>query len=470
MKTSIRALYVVLTYLVMCFLSSCENRMNDDAGLGKAEFSLSTPDEMTKSSSGSLDDGIISYHIMISVEDMKGNPVLTDHLIPVYAFGTGFTSEQVELEAGDYKLTKFLVLNPSGVVIYATPLEGSPLAYLVNDPLPISFRIRPEQVTRVIPEVLLVGDQTPSQFGYASFGMQIVKPLDFWTMCVLDPGNPLIMAPIQITTAKLTVFAGNTWHYTFNLEAALNHLVIRGGSDFYTFVLEKEGFITQKFLFTARELHAATRENPLILRIPWGSGDWKILELQPGPDAGVDAMVSNLEPDKNFGSHKYFEATFLPEPILTVMRSNRSLIWFDRSSLPNSAVIKKVTLQLFYDLPIPFDNTYLTDVSPIPGVEWHGGVLQQIVEPWEENKVTWNTQPKTIEANQVYISPFIRNVNFIIVDVTSLFVPVAEIAAPNYGMMFRLWPTEKFPGFRFASGDYPAELMRPKLTIYYSDK
>jgi len=214
---------------------------------------------------------------------------------------------------------------------------------------------------------------------------------------------------------------------------------------------------------------ATTRDNPLVLKIPGDSNEWKVLVLQPGPNEGKDAMISNLEPDKNFGDHKYFEATFLSEPILTVMRSNRSLIWFDRNALPKSAIIKKVTLQLFYDIPVPFDTIYyLTNTDPSTGIACYGGVLQQIVEPWEEYKVTWNTQPETIEANQVFIRPFIRNVNFIIVDVTRLFVPLQEIAAPNYGMFFRLWPTERFPGFRFASSDYDVPSMRPKLTIYYT--
>ena len=81
-----------------------------------------------------------------------------------------------------------MVINPSGEVVFASPLAGSPLAYLVNRPLPFNFNIIPNQVTRVVPEVLAVGDQTPDQFGYASFGVQIIKPLDFWTMCVFDPG------------------------------------------------------------------------------------------------------------------------------------------------------------------------------------------------------------------------------------------------------------------------------------------
>jgi hypothetical protein len=278
------------------------------------------------------------------------------------------------------------------------------------------------------------------------------------------------MRPTLLTNAKLTVFADNGWRYTFRLEATLNHLIIRGGSDIYYFLLEKEGYMPQRMQFTAKELIETTKENPLVLKIPWDSNQWQTLVLQPGPDVGKDALISNLEADKNFGDHKYFEATFLTEPILAVMRSNRSLIAFNLNTLPKSAIIKKVTLQLFYDLPVPFDSTYLINTDPATGTGtvMYGGVLQQIVEPWEEYKVSWNTQPKTVEANQVFISPFIRNVNFITVDVTSLFVPFQEIAVPNYGMLFKLWPTERFPGFRFASSDFPDETMRPKLTIYYT--
>lgn len=467
MKALIRFLYGFMISLAVLVVWSCENRNDDIAGKGKAAFSLGMPEEVAKSSSGSpADSGIMSYHIMVSIEDMAGASVISDSLIPVYSFGTGFTSEDVELQAGDYSLTKFLVLNPSGKVIYAAPIEGSPLAYLVNDPLPINFSIRADQVTTVAPEVLLVGDQTPGQFGYANFGMQIIKPLEFWTICILD--CPLCMRPTLLTTAKLTVFADNGWHYTFRLEPTLNHLFIRGGSDIYYFLLEKEGYMPQRMQFTANELIETSKENPLVLKIPWDSYQWQTLVLQPGPDIGKDAMISNLEADRNFGDHKYFEATFLTEPILTVMRSNRSLIWFNMNLLPKSAIIKKVTLQLFYDLPVPFDSTFLTNTDPATGAVMYGGVLHQIVEPWEEYKVSWNTQPKTTEANQVFISPFIRNANFIIVDVTSLFVPFQEIAAPNYGMLFKLWPTERFPGFRFASSDFPDETMRPKLTIYYS--
>jgi hypothetical protein len=464
MKTYSRLLLLFLTIPSIFLTISCEKN-NSGSTTGNAEFSISLPDDQTARSLTPLDSMTLSYQVMVSVEDLKGNSVLTDKPIPVYQFGTSFVSEKIEIKTGGYKLTKFMVINPAGAVIYAAPIAGSPLAYLCNHPLPFNFNILADQVTTVLPEVLEVGDQTPDKFGYANFGVQIIKPLEFWTMCILD--NPLIMAPTQITTAKLTVSIPEGWHYTFKLEAAVNHLVIRGGSDVYIFVLEKEGYPSQKMQFTAKELLSTTKESPLILKIPWGT-QYRTLVLQPGPERGKDAMISNLEPDKNFGGHKYFETTFLSESILTVMRSNRSMIWFNTDSLPKSAVIAKVTLGLRFDLPIPFDNTYVTDVLPSPGIVWYGGVLQQIVEPWEETKVTWNSQPKAIEANQVYIPPFIRNANFIEVDVTKLFVNASASALPNYGMLFRLWPTDQFPGFRFASSDYADAVMRPRLTIYYT--
>jgi len=473
MKALFKSFQIILVLFAVIGFYSCEKKPGTP-GKGTAEFSLgSLPEKDGLSKSDVLpDSAFIAYQLMVSIEDAAGNPVVTDTLIPLYVFGTGFMSENIELVTGEYKLTKFLVINPSGEVVFASPVEGSPLAYLVKDPLPILFNIHAEQVTRILPEVLYVGTHTPDEFGYVTFGMQIITPLHFWTACLLV--TPEWIATNQYTNAKLTVYAPDGWHYTFWLEATVNHLIIRGGYSVYYFLLEKEGYQPQKLQFSQRELLATTKENPLILKIPSGSNEWKMLVLQPGPDNGKDAMISNLEPDKNFGDHKYFEATFLTEPILTVMRSNRSLIWFNLGDLPNSAIIMKAVLRLSYDIPIPFDSTYIINnagiTDPSTGVVWYGAVLQQILGPWDEHQVTWNTQPNTTELGQVYISPFIKNANFIEVDITRLYksISMSPIDTRTFGMLFKLWPTERFPGFRFASSDYPEAGMRPKLTIYYT--
>jgi hypothetical protein len=465
MKNVIKYLSYALVLSVIVILSSCEKQKNEPTGT--AEFLIGIQDESFQAKSASSpDSGVISWQLLISISDLAGNPVVSDKMIPLYSFGAGYISEKLELKSGEFKLTKFMMINSSGTVVYAAPAFGSPLAYLTKNPLPFKFNILLGQQTQVTPEVLAVGDQTSDKFGYANFGVLMVKPLRFFTTCVLDPGNPLIMAPIQITDAKLTVHAPDGWHYSFKVEPKVNQFIIRGGFESYTFVVEKEGFLPVKIVVTARELNASTQENPLMLKIAWNSS-YKTLTLQPGPDAGKDAMISNLEPDKNFGAHKYFEATFLSEPVLTVMRSNRSLIWFNTNDLPKSAIIKRVILTLRYDLPIPWDLNAFPVATPGSNL-WYGAVLQQIIEPWEEGNVNWNNQPKTTEANQVFVSPFIKNANGIEIDVTRLYVNPSANVLPNYGMMFRLFPTDKFPGFRFASSDFAEPLMRPRLSIAYS--
>jgi len=269
MKILIRLMNITLIISGIIGFSSCEKRNSGDTGKGKVEFSFNLPSEIDQVKSGHVtDSGIISYHLLVSVEDLNGNLVLSDSLIPLYTFGTGYVSEDVELKAGEYRLTKFMVINPAGKVVYAAPVAGSPLAYLVNRPLPFSFNIYPNEVTKILPEVLAVGDHSPDQFGYASFGMQIIKPLIFWTICILN--DSLVLSPTQITQANLTVYADSIdWHYTFGLEAAVNRLVIRAGSETYTFMLEKEGYLSQTMQFSAKDLLATSKEYPLVLKIPF---------------------------------------------------------------------------------------------------------------------------------------------------------------------------------------------------------
>ncbi len=469
MKTILRFPLAGIFLASSFFLISCEKNPSPE-GTGTAGFSIQLPVDalQLKSTESEPDTAVLSWHLLVSIENEAGQLVISDELLPIYPFGPAFISENLELEAGNYHLVKFMVIDPSGEVVFASPLEGSPLAYLVNKPLPIPFVIRPDQLTILSPEVLAVSGQPPSQFGYLAFGIQLVRPLEFYVVCILD--NPLIEAPTQFTRAKLTVYGPQGWHYTFQLEARINHLVIRGGAESYGFLLEKEGFPAQEFRLPAEKLAATTASNPLVLKIPWEPSSWKRLVLQPGPEEGIDAMISNLDPDKNFGDHPYFEATFRSEPILTVMRSNRSLIRFKLDSLPTGAKIQKVKLQLFFDDPIPVDSTLVPGPTPFSDVLPAGAVLQQVTENWDEYGVTWENQPQTLVYNQVYIPLYNTDLisNFIEVDVTRFFVNENGVSNANYGMLFRQYPSDFFPGLRFASSDNPNPGIRPRLLILYS--
>lgn len=266
MKTHLNFIAVLFLVLSIAIVSSCEKNNSVDGKMGKLEISLNLPDEQDDAKSTDADSSvIISYHLLISIEDKDGNQVLCDSLIPLYVFGSSYISKNIELKTGEFYLTKFMIINISGEVIFASPVEGSPLAYLTNDPLPISFIIYPDRITKVIPEVLTVRNQTSDNFGYASFGMQIIKPLNFWAVCVVDDTTD--SQKTLITNANLTVNTKDGWQHSFELEANVNKVIIRRGSDIYDFLLEKEGYPSQNLEFTNEELSLTSNEFPLVLKI-----------------------------------------------------------------------------------------------------------------------------------------------------------------------------------------------------------
>ena len=428
---------------------------------------MATSDGLKSLSENMSDTSDIFYtwHLLISVMNENGDYVFEDEIIPLLMFGNEFITAKIEMEAGKYLLTKFLVVNPEGRVVYATPLEGSPKAHLVNDPLPIDFSIRPDQTSRVIPQVLAVMDNSPADFGYAAFGFEIVRPLVAYVMAVDD--NPLYERPSVIIPAKMTLYSPDGRTTEFRLEPRVNRILIKPGSETYHVVVENPNLAPLKIWVDAKTFMETTPENPLIFNL--SDQMQNVFEIQPGPEEGKDAMITDLNPSENFGKHPYFEASFITEPILTVMRTKRSLIQFNLNELPKSARIESVQLVLHFEVPI-WDSLYEADLDEY--MLWDDRlVFQQIVEPWEEHEVNWNNQPESIEANQVFLPVYDHlSTNMRVYDVTCLFVPCQEIAAPNHGIMFR-HPESDNPmpgGLRFASSDYSIESMRPRLIVKYS--
>ncbi|MCK7538296.1 MAG: hypothetical protein MZV63_48750 [Marinilabiliales bacterium] len=110
-----------------------------------------------------------------------------------------------------------------------------------------------------------------------------------------------------------------------------------------------------------------------------------------------------------------------------------------------------------------------------PQAEVSSGVeecCRRSLSPGKRIRCTWNKQPKTTEANQVFIAPFILNANIITVDVTKLYV---QDPATDDVRTFRVTVCSSGSGRRSGCRDsgLPRVIilnarMRPKLTIYYT--
>jgi len=403
----------------------------------------------------------------------------------LYNFGGHWITKEIKLKVGLYELIKFFVVDPSGNVRFAAPLKDSPKAYLVDHPLPVSFGIRKDEVTKVVPEVLAVVEEPPEAFGYVTFSYSIVKTLDFFiAVYINDPTN---VSSNMFTDAKLTVIIDSLWMHSFKLEPRINRITVRDGYKCYLLVIEKEGFKPRKLEMSRDELLKTSPENPLLVGLPVDS--LHLLVLQPGPEEGKDAMISRSLPDDNFGDFPFFEATAI-SPVTSDIQHKltRSLIEWDMNQLPKSATIRKAIMTLHYAENYILDTIRITDslpdiiLSDIDSSEFpypvkSAVVLQRVISTWEEYEVTWTKQPETTTENQVFIP-----MKYYIHDITcanSIYPPIAEVvdvtklltdmkSAGHNGMMLKLVKEEYTQWFRFASSDFKSPKLWPKLEIYYT--
>jgi hypothetical protein len=153
-------------------LFACENDSVKTES-GAVKFSITT--EAQLDSGGRTRENTIPAFVLVTIKDSKGNIVEENHKLPLIGFGAEYISESLTLRPGIYSLEVFAILDQNNQSIYATPTKGSPLAYLVSEPLPLKFEVSENESTMVVPEVLTIGlDDTPEMFGYVGFGFKVI--------------------------------------------------------------------------------------------------------------------------------------------------------------------------------------------------------------------------------------------------------------------------------------------------------
>jgi hypothetical protein len=143
-------------------LSSC-NQV-EETGLLKFGLELSDDSQLK---AAAADTEVVAA--LVTIQDEYGMVVFDKEPLELLRFSDQFVTRSLQLPVGQYTLTEFMLVDPSGEVLWATPVEGSPLAHLVREPLPHFFGIQPDETTSLDIQVVRVRDYTPEDFGYAQF-------------------------------------------------------------------------------------------------------------------------------------------------------------------------------------------------------------------------------------------------------------------------------------------------------------
>ena len=204
-------LKTIYTTAIMAFagllLSSCQQEEELVKPKQEVQFSFVNPqpDGQGNSSGRLAEDEDIRY-VYITIKNAAGEAIYAWHTMELYKFGDNYITQPVTLEEGDYTITNFVIMNSKFEFIYATPLEGRRISYLVRDPLPIHFSVTKDKVNTVAPEVLPIDlSSDAADYGFSIFSFESVDVVHgYIAVFILNDWDTYVLADatMEIYAAK----------------------------------------------------------------------------------------------------------------------------------------------------------------------------------------------------------------------------------------------------------------------------
>ncbi len=189
--------------------------------------------------------------IIISIE--QGSTLIHTSLeLPVHDFDGVILTEPLPLLTGTYEITEFKVINAADVVIYATPMDGSTAAKLVDDGLPISFVVSEDNTTAVTPQVLDTEEFTAADFGYPPLGFEIIPIFHF---LISAKYYDTVSSAYVMTEANVQVTSDGHIDFDEGIDDSTRAVLVRDiDTATYIITVSKPGFDNWIDTFTNAEL------------------------------------------------------------------------------------------------------------------------------------------------------------------------------------------------------------------------
>ncbi|GEM_PF-1542957 len=240
--------------LISLFHISCNKediKPNKKEGSVEFGFSLKAPLHSGAQKSSMKAPAVEPAAVVVSIKKANSNSVYTMQKVDLYNMNGYYISKPLSFLPGSYTVEQFFVVDAAGNVMYATPFQGSPKAYLVSEPLPISFTVSKDVVTKIVPEVLSTEDSTPEDFGYSTVSFEVVNTFDFLIgVFVYNESTQ----NFELTNANLTIVSASKTIFTDTLAAITNKVTLNDGYDNYILSVTKDGYKTWTDTLTSSEL------------------------------------------------------------------------------------------------------------------------------------------------------------------------------------------------------------------------
>lgn len=193
-------------------------------------------------------------YAIVSIINAQDQLVVTNKKLALSLNGKYITAG-LELPNGEYKLTRFTIVNEHGVTRFATPIHPSEKATLVLVPLPLSFSLSTSTANIAVQVLSVANTDKPGSFGYPAGSFNTAGDtkdlLTIKVQTVISIGKVIydsIPAPFTLTTwdennNETTVFS--------TLAAGVNEVQVPKSAIKYGFKVSKWGMTDEMTLLKA---------------------------------------------------------------------------------------------------------------------------------------------------------------------------------------------------------------------------
>jgi hypothetical protein len=165
--------------------------------------------------------------------------------------------------------------------------------------------------------------------------------------------------------------------------------------------------------------------------------------------------------NQNYGSAAFIAAFEMPGTQGGV-NTNRALIAFNLSSIPVGSTVLSAKLNLYA----------FTDFTIAPFQDGHYGnnqsKLSRIATSWNENSVTWNTQPTVSALNETILNQSTApNQDYLNINVTALVQDMVDNPNSSFGFRLELVNEVATANLSFCSSEFSNTAKQPSLLLEY---
>ncbi len=245
--TLIKWFFIVVIIFPMFSCSVSENDNSNDTGKVEISINLSETNVKAIGLSSLKTSELVIKSVVISMTKKDGTVVYDKESISLLNMNGYYIASPISLNVGEYALTEFLVMDDANNVVYAAPLAGSEKAHLVKTPLSIDFEVKKDEVLKLVPEVISVGNSTPSDFGYSTISFDVVPYFDFSLSAFIYNST---IQNWELSTATILIENEGSVLYAGDIDAITNEISIRDDVSTYDMTISKPGYKTYVYSFS----------------------------------------------------------------------------------------------------------------------------------------------------------------------------------------------------------------------------